>query len=263
VSTSIGRRVLVAVSIGLSTASLVACGSTARSGDPSGVVAQVGHVPITRTVVGHWISALAGGDYFELSGGHAAPAGLVSDPPNYKRCVTVLQSAKSGAPARSQRPTGAQLLRKCQQLYQALKTQAIAFLVDAQWAIASSRELGITATDAETRQVFEGTRRKLYGNDAALRRYLASRHLTLSDLLLQTRLNLLAQRTLQRLHSTGDRRAISAQFNETWARWTRRTSCNGGEIVEHCRQYRGGPTYPFSPPASVMIEQVAGLLARR
>lgn len=237
---------------------LAACGGGGSGiSDPAAVVARVGDVAITRPVVGHWISALAATDYYEMSGGHVAPASLVADPPSYERCVSSLQTAQQAASARGATPPHAQLLRKCEQLYQAIKTQAIAFLVNAQWIIASDRDLGITASDAEVLRLFKQTKGRLYGSDASLKRFLATRGLTLTDLLLQTRLNLLGQRTLQRFQTTGDRQAISAEFNETWAKWDRRTSCNEGEIVKHCKQYKGGPTYPFSPPASVMIEQVA------
>ncbi len=254
-------RLMLAVAFATAAAALAACGGGSHGRNrKSSAVARVGGVPITRAVVGHWISALAGTDFYELSGGHTVPTGLISDPPNYQRCVATLQSAEKATSARGTDRTGTPLRTKCRQLYQSIKTQAIAFLVSAQWAISSDRDLGITASNSEVLRLFEQTKGKLYGSNTALQRFLSTRHLSFADLLLQTRLNLLGRKTVQRVGSTGDHRALAAEFNETWARWDRRTSCNEGEIVQHCKQYRGGDTYPLSPPASVMVEQMAAIV---
>jgi hypothetical protein len=249
---------------------LVSCGgsSTNRAsggaaGDPNEIVARVGATAITRAAVSHWMSALAGGEYYELSRNHTIPAELAFDPPRYGRCVASLEGAEGSSPAGSPKPSSVHLLSKCQQIYQALKTQATAFLVATAWTIASDRELGITASDQEVLNLFKRVRASAYPSDAQLHEYLAARRLTLSDLLLQTRLNLLAQKALQKIGPAGAGKAVKARFDAAWTRWAQKTDCRPGYVVEHCRQYKGGPTYPHSPPASVMMEEVAGIATGR
>lgn len=264
------RTSILAAVVAIAGLWLASCGGSSTNsasggaaGDPNEIVARVGATTITRAAVSHWMSALAGGEYYEVSRNHTIPAGLASDPPNYGGCVAGLEGAEASSPAGSPKPSSVHLLSKCQQLYQALKTQATAFLVATEWTIASDRELGITASDQEVLGLFKRVRASAYPSDSRLHEYLAARRLTLPDLLLQTRLNLLAQKALQKIGPTGPGKAVTASFNAAWTRWAQKTDCRPGYVVEHCRQYKSGPTYPSSPPASVMMEEVTGIATGR
>lgn len=225
------------------------------------MVARVGATAITQTAVSHWMNALAGEDYYAVSRRLTVPAGIVADPPNYHRCVTSLEVASAHAPAGAPKLTGIQLLNKCQQLYQALKTQATEYLVTAQWSIDSDRELGITTTEPEIQQAFNATRQANYPTQTELERYLTSRRLTLSDLLYEIRLSVLAQKALAKLETGGQQ--ARTQYNEAWAKTTNKTTCTPGYIVQHCRQYKPSPTYPNSPPPSVLMEQITTITTGR
>lgn len=232
---------------------------SADLGGSSGpVVATVGDTPITRTAVNHWMATLAGGDYFELSGRQTIPIGLVSDPPNYAGCVARLEEGGANVPRARRRaqPSGVQLLKKCEQLYEALKGQATAELVRAEWLIGLDREEGVTATDAEVLRYFHQTDGQRFPNEAELREFLARKRESLGDELFLLRLDLLAQKAQKKLSAAG-----TQGFTEAERRWTARTTCRPGYVVTHCREYKEETS--STPSAAVLMEQVATLLTGR
>lgn len=252
------RTALAVALVALGGLLVTACGGGGRSGN---VVAQVGDAAITRATVSHWMATMAGGDYYEVSRKHVVPDGLVSDPPNYGRCVTRLEAAAARSSGGGPKPTSVQLLGKCQQLYQALKTQAVAYLVNGEFQIAADRELGITANQREVMQFFyKDVKPTTFPSDAEMHEYLTARRLSLSDVLFATRLNLLGAKLQPAYASAGGR--TPPQLAAAWAKWTRRTSCHDGYVVEHCKQYKGGSMYRSLPP-SVLMEQVAALATGR
>lgn len=223
---------------------------------PNEVVAQVGGASITRATVNKWMNTLATADYYLLSKKQAAPAGLVSDPPNFPRCVSSLEAAIAHSPLPGFRTTGTQLLTKCQQLYRALRAQATSFLVQAQWVTAVLRDLGVTATEQEVLKLYRQTKERgippgseKWGNvDAA-------------DIVYVAKLDVLAQKMEVKQRRGGS--AFQRQFAEVGARWTERTTCQPGYVVEHCSQYKGEPLYASTQPASVLTEQVVALATGR
>jgi hypothetical protein len=248
-------------------AGLAACGgggssSGSSSSGSGGVVAQVDASPITRSAVNHWMSTLAGGDYYGLSGRQTIPAGLVSEPPSYAACVTRLEVAAARAPHKLYQLSGVQLLRKCRQLYQALRSQATAFLVKVPWLIGLAGELGVNANDAEVLQFYKRSFVTQYPNQAALSSYLTSTRASVADELLLVKLDLLAQKTLQKVKEAGKQGA--AKLKQAEASWTAKADCHPGYVVEHCKQFHGEPPPTAdSPPASVLMEQVAALVTGR
>jgi hypothetical protein len=239
-----------------------ASSSSSAGAGAGGVVARVASSPITRSAVSHWMSTLAGGDYFELSRRHTIPADLVSEPPNYATCVARLESAAASAPRKLSQPSGVQLLTKCRQLQHALRSQAVAFLVRAQWLTGLAGDLGVKASDAEVLQFYKRSFAAQYPNQAALNGYLASTRASVSDELLLVKLDLLSQKTLQKVKAEGARGP--AELSQAEARWTAKADCRPGYVVEHCKQFHGEPPpSAASPPASVLMEQVAALATGR
>jgi len=252
---------ITVIAVTLVASCLAACGGGGDASGTSGeIVAQVGTTPITRAAVDHWMSTLAGGDYHQLSAKHTVPAGLVSDPPNYPACVAHLEAAIAHAPAGAPKPSGVRLLKKCQQLYQALREQAVSLLVNDQWTLALARELGATASDGEVMQLFKRVRAEEFPTEAELQQYLASRRLSLADELFLLKVNLIAQKMLTKLVSEG--KQGQARLTEAGQRWTAKTSCRAGYVVQHCKQFTG-PRRSSSPPASVLMEQVAAIVSGR
>ncbi|HEY2142006.1 MAG TPA: hypothetical protein VGG98_08100 [Solirubrobacteraceae bacterium] len=247
--------ILAFVAVFIAAMGLAACGGA--SGD---VVAHIGPRSITKDDVNHWMSTLAGGDFYEISGRHTVPAGLVSEPPNYGACVSNLEAAAANASTRLAKTAAAQLLSKCRQLYQALKLQAVGYLVEAWWLIGLDGEEGVKATDGEVRQLFNKTEAEQFPKEGELQQYLARNRRSLADEMFVVKLDLLQQKTQKKI-TTGGKQML-AKFTEAGQRWTAKTSCRAGYVVQHCKQYTGTPASSTTPSAAVLLEQVAAITGR-
>ncbi len=249
------RLISAFVVLSVAVVGLGACGS----GVSGGVVVQVGDSSITKAELNHWMSTLAGGDFYDLSGRHTVPAGLVSEPPNYAACVARLEASAVSPTKRRSKPTAGQLLSKCRQLYQALKQQALNYLVQSQWIIRLYGEEGVKATDGEVMQLFKRTKAEQFPKEGELQQYLARTRRSLADELFVIKLNLLSQKVQQKLSAGG--KQVLAKFTEAGQRWTAKTDCRAGYVVKHCRQYVGESTSSTPSPA-VLMEQVAVITGR-
>lgn len=250
------RASVAVILVSLATIGLGACGGGGAASTDT--VAQVAAVPITKAAVSHWMSTLAGGDYYQLSQEHTVPDGLVADPPNYSRCVGQLRAGAARVHSPGSKPKAAALEAVCRQLYQALKAQATEYLVNAAWMTGLDRELGITASDAETMRLYRRVAAKQFPSAVAHQQYFAARRLTMPDELLILRLDVLGQKVLARYHANP--KEARAAFGAAERRWTAKTSCRVGYVVEHCKQFTGTPAVP-GPSAAVLMEQVASLVA--
>jgi hypothetical protein len=201
------------------------------------------------------MAVVAGADYYQLSRSQKIPRGLVSDPPNYPRCVTVLESAAAGSPSAGAKPGGTELLGKCQQIYQAVKAQAVGFLVYAQWTIGMAREAGLTATKQEALQLYRQV--KVRFTPAIL----AGKRWSLSDALFLLKLNVLGQKALKKFEAGGPQ--ASARLATAEERWTAKTTCRAGYVVQYCREHKGGANDASTPAPSVLMEQVAKIVTGR
>jgi len=237
------------VAVSLTAVGLAACGG----GTSDNVVAQVGGTPITKAELNHWMTAMAGGDFYELAAGRTVPLGLVSEPPNYAGCVSRLEA--EARPSKGQiKPTAAQLLTKCRELYQRIKQQALSFLVDAQWTIGLYAEEGVKATDGEVKQMLDRMKAEQFPQEPALQTYLVGRRRSMADELLYLKINLLSRKMLQKVEAGG--KPVLAKLTAGGQRWTAKTTCRAGYVVKHCKQYKGEPS-SSTPPASVLLEQIA------
>jgi hypothetical protein len=239
---------------------IAGAGCGGGSGD---VVATVGGTPVTRVAVNHWMATLAGGDYFELSGQNAVPDGLVSDPPNYPRCVARLEAAAASSPKRfGTEPTGAQLLTKCEQLTEALRLQATEFLIRSQRLMAIARDQGVTASDNEIQHLFKRVNAEQFPRPGELQQYLASRKESVADDLFLLQLDLLSNKMQEKIDGGGQ--PARAKLAELERKWRARTDCHAGYVVEYCKQHTKGPVSTSnSPSAAVLMEQVATIATGR
>ena len=227
------------------------------------MVARVGDVPITQAAVNQWMNVLIGGDYYELSASHTVPPNLVSDPPDYPRCVQSLQTAATKSPKTIVRLTPLRMLKECRQLNEALKEQATNYLITAQWLIAFNRELGITATRPEVESLYRKVKATRFPTAAAERRYFASQHLTAAQELFIVMLDVLRNKNEQRVEAGGQRAFALIQAAEK--RWSQKTTCRPGYVVAHCKEYTGGEeqSYVTTPSPAILMEQVAAIAIGR
>ncbi|HKI40811.1 MAG TPA: hypothetical protein VKA66_10555 [Mycobacterium sp.] len=221
-----------------------------QSASISEVVARVGDAPITRAQVNHWMTALAGSIYYFISH-ELVPEGMLSDPPNYPRCLASLEAAAAHSPLGHARESAVELLAKCRELNQVLKSEATSYLIGAQQAIQIAQQEGITVTPAEVQQFFQQSRTQEYPTEAALREYLKGRRHTLDDRLLEVKLELLGQEVYKKLKP----HAYTALLHQ----YVAKTTCQPGYIVEACRQYRGGSASPSTRSPSTLMEQVLAI----
>lgn len=223
------------------------------------VIARVGSVPITRDAVNHWMQALAGSDYSEASHAEVAPQGLVSDPPDYRRCVSVLDTLARRSPSHAAAQATASTQTQCRQLYQALRTQATSLLVSAIRVIEIGREQGVVPSDHEVAQYLKRYKAEEYGSEANFLHALAAQGWSRTEILLEARVNVVSNGLLARYRAPqGHAHYIAAE-----RRWLRRISCQAGYVVEYCKNYTGGATYPDTSSPSVLMEQVAAMKTGR
>jgi hypothetical protein len=209
-------------------------------GGDSEVVVRVGNTPITRTMVGHWMEVLVAGDYRnDLV--KPPPVGLATDPPNYNACV---HAAKQISPRAN--PVRSRSL--CQQLYQAVKLQAVNFLINAIWFEEDAREHGETVTPKEIERKYRIYQEHEYPQPSAMQRYLTELHRTQADEYYLIKRNVLTGKVFERIqhrHTTAHATSATAKATEEWlAKWTARTNCQPGYITSQCKQYTGHETTP-------------------
>jgi hypothetical protein len=246
---------LLAVIAGLLLLGLGSCGG---GGEPT--VATVGKTKISRSTLNHWMNTMAGGDYQELVGG-PAPVGLVSEPADYSRCVAAAKQIKpKSLPALI--PNQARLKIRCRQLHRAVKEQALSYLISVLWRAEEGAELGQGVSDRELSRKLQELAYQDYKSPAAFRRFLASRHWSLSDERTLLKRNLLDTKFLERLKRRaaalgGGEATYGKLVRENLAKWSAKTKCSPGYTAWQCR--RGGSTTEADPSASVVVEQLAGV----
>jgi hypothetical protein len=247
------RMVVVAVVL-VAGLAMFGCGD---GGASRVVVARVGGGVVTQGEVDHWMKTEVAATFYEVTSGHAVPEGLVSEPADIARCVARLRALSvsvGGLP----RPSAGALFGKCRALYQQMRLQAVGFLVNTRWTIAAFADLGITASDAEVKRLFESIKAARFPNPTDT--YLTGRRRSVADELLLLKLDVVSSKAGRRL-TAGGKTAI-AQFTEVEQAWTAKTSCRAGYVVKNCKQYTGAPP-PAGPSAAVLLEQMAVIIGAR
>lgn len=241
----------IVVAASLTLLGVAACGGGADA-PPADVVAHVGGTPITRATLNHWMSTIVSGDYFELTS-KVAPAGIVSDPPNYLRCQAIYEAISAKLPPGRPRPSAELLATKCRQLNKALEEQALSFLIETQWSLDQDAEQGIKVTSAEVNRRFKQYKAEEFSSEAEFQTYLADRRWSLSDDLFLIRKDLFSSRLIAKLGA--EKRSLLVFSRESAKRWRARTSCHTGYLVEQCNGYKA-PATPVPAP-EIMIGGLA------
>jgi hypothetical protein len=247
------RPIVLAV-LALAACGLCACGSS----DPSGkVIATVGKSEITQAQLSHWMATDVAGDYRELNGSNA-PKGLVSDPPDYPRCVAAAKSivTSSGAPTKL---SDAQVRLKCHQLHTVASEQALSFLISALWSIEEGAEHGQRVSEAELTRALNKLRHEEYPDPAQFKRYLTQEGRSVSDERYLLQRNILNETFVNRLKAQAGKGPASEKAFTTLvlaneAKWIAKTHCKAGYRSIQCKQYAGSTS--ASPSAAVLVEHL-------
>jgi hypothetical protein len=214
---------------------------------------------ITKPMLDHWMRALAGAD-FRSTIGTKGPRGLVSEPADEGECAEAAKKIVPRSFTGKLKLTGEQIKRKCQQLHDAVKAQALSFLLSVQWTVAEGAEQGLHVSDADLHREFARSRGALYPTEADLQKYLAERQWTLSDVLYQLKRAVLVTRILpkfqQRVKRAGGGEAVYAKLAlERYQGLIAKTTCRAGYVVQGCKGYRE-PAREATPP-NALLEQFA------
>ena len=249
---------LAPLAIALVLLALNGCGSSssASSTEDSLVHIQGSSASITKATLNHWMNAVVGGDY-RAGGPQIAPAGLVSEPANYPACE---------AAARKIVPKGAngqlalndtQIASKCHKLHQAIKEEALTFLLSVAWTVIEGEEFGLKVSEAQLHQEFARYRTVPYPTEADLQKYMGERHEQLSDVLYQLKRNILVREILPKFEAKvkaaggGEAtyvRLALARYKALIAK----TSCEPEYVTQGCREFKGTDV-PEAP--NVIIEE--------
>jgi hypothetical protein len=241
------------------------CGSSSGSssdGLPGDVVAQIGDTSITQATLSHWMSAVTGGDFYEHIGSKA-PVGLVSDPPNYARCIVAAEQITPKSSKGTSVLSREQLLGKCHQLNKALEEQTLTLLLSFDQTTGEAAELGLSATGSEVNRMFAETKATTFPKEGQFQEYLAARHWDLETELVQLKRNLIVMKILAKFKqaaakSGGKWQTAYVNYVESSKKkWAAKITCRAGYVVEACKQYKQPATEPPAP-APLLEALVAG-----
>jgi hypothetical protein len=245
---SVARWIAVSAAI----VTLTGCGAGSLD------VAHVGKSgAISRTMLNHWMQAMAGGDFRAIIGTRG-PRGLVSEPANYTKCASAVKLVAPRTFGGQLRLTGTQIQQKCHELHAAIKAQALSFLISVQWTIAEGAEHGIRISDTQISRDFAQFRKSPYPTKADLSRYLAERHWQLADILYQLKRNIIEGQLLPKFArivklAGGGESSYARLALQRVRTMTAKTTCSPGYVVNYCKEYRGS-TSLASP--NVILERM-------
>lgn len=159
--------------------SVSACGS---SGVPSDSVAVVAGNPITRRAHDHWMYIAAQGQAAQNPG---APVIVPNDPPSFQNCIT---QVRKQFPQLAKTPA-ATIKSDCGQLFTALSSQVMQFLITGYWYQAEAAAQHIKITPAQINQALAVAKKQQFPNAAAFQSFLTQTGQTESDIVFRVRLN--------------------------------------------------------------------------
>lgn len=241
----------------LAAVGLSACGS-GGSGETVATVTGVGS--ISKAALDHWLPVEAVLLY-RTNPTAPVPKGVIPDPPDYTSCIAYLKVTPSQKLVEhGPKPSPAQLKRKCDIRFQELKEISLNSLIVAYWTIGAGKALGLRATDAEARTRLKEVNARSFSSGADFARYLRLTGQTLSDMVFQSKVQLLQVKMAAQLDAAAKRlpkgltrrkrlyalAKLNASFppNEEWVA---RTTCSEGYVVSACKQYKG--TLPPGTPS--------------
>jgi hypothetical protein len=182
------------------------------------------------------------------------------DPPSYTACIAYLRAYAQWAKPVDGRSvvTSKRLKAQCEYEYQKLKLKALYTLIPYAWVTGEAAKLGVKATGRELQRRL-ALLKSQFPNEAAFKKYVVSRGVTIADLLLDIKVSALVELIQHKLETenkkwhltTAQRQGMLDRFGtEFKAEWTARTDCRPGYVVPICRQY-DLPRTPFGlvPPA--------------
>jgi parvulin-like peptidyl-prolyl cis-trans isomerase-like protein len=153
---------------------------------PSGAIATVGSVAITKATFDHWLTVAERS--LDTSTASTAPVPALR-PPDFKACVAFHARRDRKPPKGRRPPTMAALTSLCRATYDAARDDAVPFLVTADWIQGEAADEGIVDTPAEIAKMLKQLEAAQFSSDAGLHRFLATSGETQADLAFRVRID--------------------------------------------------------------------------
>jgi phosphatidylethanolamine-binding protein (PEBP) family uncharacterized protein len=123
--------------------------------------------------------------------------------------------------------------------------QALGFLITSEWVLGEAAARHLAVSETEVKRRYTQLVHQSFPKAGALKKYLAKSGETEADLLARIKVELLASRIAAKIasgKSSSQRTAVLAAFEKSFQKhWKSITSCNGGYVMEDCKQYKGKP----------------------
>ncbi len=181
--------------LGVSTAAIAACGNDV----PTNAVAKIGDETITQDEFDKWVETAVKS---QAQGGQV----VVPDPPEFDKCVA--GKKKTPAPEGQKKPTDAELKKQCKAEYDALKSEVMQFLIQAEWVQQEAADRDIEVTDAAVNKSFEQQKKQAFPTDKAYKQFLKTSGMTEADILFRVKLSLLQEKLTKKV--TDEAKTVSA-----------------------------------------------------
>jgi hypothetical protein len=240
-------RCLLALLVGV-----LAVGCGAKKHASSNAAIRVGpSATISRVTLAHWTEALAGDDYYTITG-RKMPNGLVTDPPDPHRCATIATTLALQQAAPTQ-----ERISSCHELQSAIRAQAVIYLTTNLWRELEARRLGVHVTQTELDASLKQQQATQYPHAQGFKDNLDTRHWTVADETYSLRASLLATHLIAYWQQTlrNGTETVAQRIHRSEREWSEKTNCQAPYTAEPCSQYD-----PQHPPAahspSVILEQL-------
>ena len=209
-------------------------------------VAKVGALTISKPFLSLWMGIELGEDYY-VAFKRKALDGLVSEPPNYPTCTATLSRVvgSSGGGKLALRAGAAQLRSKCEQLHQAVKAQALTFLIAADWIYNFATQHGMQATEKEATQVLTRVQRERHQKPWQFEASLLVRRRDRGQELYLAKIHLLQLKLKRRIQREGKNSKLAKEVNSS----ADTAVCRREYVVPRCKQFNGHGYSGRSPSA--------------
>jgi foldase protein PrsA len=235
----------------------VGCGASGRpsvrfTADADTAVAKVGDRIITKGRLDHWMHIAAIRDY-ELFPKGPVPSWVVPDPPSFSKCVAHLESEQDLTKFESAAKRHADALAKCRQSYKGLRVQALRGIISGEWLIEIGNARGLKFTPLQKRRWYEKELREQLGTLAAVPAYFRTIGETYSDQRFRAETKLVSLALESELgppHADirTHRAAVAGYLRRVLKKWSAKTICMPGYVVQDCSEYRG----PGGPEITIL-----------
>ncbi len=208
-----------------STSAPASSGTAPASGAiPAGAVAVAAGRPITATLFDHWLDVAAKA---QTSAGQ--PPIVPGDPPAFKACIAQIRKTQPSLAKQSTQ----QLRSDCGQLFAALSTQVMDFLITSDWYEADAGRLKLLPSSAEVDSAYNSEKRQAFPTESGFRAFLAKTGQTAADVRFRVLVNLAGERLLAREHGSQTART-AALTREVKQRYLAGTQCAPLVVMADC-----------------------------